>query len=120
MVLRSCQELKLQGASTNGTYFLDSDGILIGEKPVEAHCDIDNGITEMGDEVEDTLEVCQGSGCAKVEIPQDQEKLNQMRALISISDECFQEIEFDCFSSPLQVNQVNVGTWLDYKGEHSY
>ena len=43
--------------------------------------------------------------------------IDQIRALIDISERCWQSIEFQCFAAPLNIDENHhLGQWIDYKG----
>ena len=46
--------------------------------------------------------------------------MQQIQALIQLSDRCEQEITFGCFLAPLQDEGVNFGWWEDKYGDANY
>ena len=115
---RSCYELAEYGVSKSGPYTIDPDGRLIGQPPVEVFCDFNLGTTELlhDKESEIVVEHCQGIGCAKYSLKY-QAPMEQIDALIQLSDQCYQSIRFGCFLSPLNDDGVNYGWWYDKAGK---
>ncbi len=45
--------------------------------------------------------------------------MEQIQALIQLSDTCSQSIDFGCFLAPLQFEDTQFGWWLDKSGKNS-
>lgn len=115
---RSCFELAQHGISKSGTYTIDPDGHLIGQPPVDVICDFNQGTTEVSHDKESEVVIghCLEIGCAKYHLKY-QAPMEQIQALIELSDRCYQSISFGCFLSPLNDDGVNLGWWLDKSGK---
>ena len=87
-----------------------------GEKPIQATCELNTGTTIVGEEIEATLETCEGDGCSKISFDYGQ-SISQMKTLIDISQFCHQTLSFQCYGSPLKVGSKNIGHWLDRQGK---
>ena len=75
--------------------------------PIEAHCNLPDATTRIGQEVEVTVEQCNGAACFEFLISDDV-NMDQIRALIGRSTTCAQLVEFSCFSTPLQVCKTSI------------
>ena len=96
---------------------MDPDGHLIGKEPIEAFCEEDTGTTSVGEVTKVNLTACEGDvGCSKIKIVYPQ-PMQQLKALIDISESCSQTIKFKCFGSPLKTESRKLGYWLDNKGK---
>ena len=82
---------------------MDSDGLNHGKKPVKAFCDFANNITKVGADKVISIKQCGSPKCFKEEI-QYENSVDQLVTLAEKSDNCYQQVTFDCLSSPLEVN----------------
>ena len=85
--------------------FEEADGLginLFFKVPIKAHCNLPEATTRIGQEVEVTVEQCNGAACFEFPISYDV-NMDQIRALIGRSTACSQLVEFSCFSTPLMV-----------------
>ena len=98
----TCSELENQGITRSQEVFLDSDGLNHGEKPVKAFCDFANNITKVGADKVISIEQCGSQKCFREEI-QYENSVDQLVTLAEKSDNCYQQVTFDCLSSPLEV-----------------
>jgi hypothetical protein len=116
-VLRSCNELVAQGVSKSDFYEIDPDGELIGSPPITVYCNFDTGVTEVIHDSESMLKVehCSEVGCYRHDV-QYLAPMNQIQALIQLSDSCSQSFGFGCYLAPLSSEEVNQGNWLDKNG----
>ena len=96
--LRNCQELQDQGISTPGTYFIDADGDGIGQKPFPVQCDFDGNASTIikHDLSPEALVMSNAEIGLEYLIPSE-----QIQALIEQSEECYQEVTFNCLNTPL-------------------
>ena len=119
-ILRSCEELARHGVNKNGLYIIDPDGEMISHDPIRVHCSFDGDkvITEISHYQEKNIVVdhCDSIGCFQQEIEYDV-PLEQITALVSLSESCEQYIDFGCFLAPLIENEENLGGWLDRNGK---
>merc|ERR1719481_439861 len=117
---KTCSELKNSPFNESDYYHIDPDG---SGMPVELYCDMENGITEVGHSTEGTHNVtfCQQDGCYSLNISYHI-PMNQVEALISLSEHCEQEIKFQCKMAPLKnvFMNVNYGWWEDQAGNRKY
>merc|ERR1712198_190403 len=117
--LRSCDELASYGITASGTYQIDPDGELIGDAPIEVYCNFTDGSTQLlhdYDLVTVEIDPCPTKNCYELDISYNA-SWKQIDALKSISEECFQEISFDCFLSGLSNLDGPIGSWLDVAGD---
>jgi hypothetical protein len=116
-VLRSCDELAAHGVSKSDFYEIDPDGELIGSPPITVYCNFNTGATEVIHDSESMLKVehCGEVGCYKHDV-QYLAPMNQIQALIQLSDSCSQSFDFGCYLAPLTFDDINLGTWLDKNG----
>ena len=114
--LRSCHEYDEYGISTSGRYFIDPDGPLIGLEPFEVYCNFEDHSTEiLHDHDGETVEIdhcTEPHVCFRLDLTYPT-KMEQMIALIDLSESCTQEITFNCFLAPLTVNGEAIGTWVN-------
>merc|ERR1719362_1490928 len=117
-VVESCSELSNHGIQESRNYDVDFDGKNNGEDPINVFCQLPEGLTRIGENVEATLQNCNQPGC--FEFPIDYNvSMTQIAALLQKSSTCSQSIEFNCFSAPLKFNGQNLLTWVDKNGiEH--
>ena len=120
--VRSCEDLKSQGVSKNGEYYVDPDGNGQGEDPILVSCDFEQNTTSVHHNVPNQTEIprCNdGPGCSKIEFLYEA-PMSQIRTLIDQSVSCSQEIRFDCLLAPLKQYGENFGWWTDYQGHSRY
>ena len=119
-ILRSCEELARHGVKKSGLYIIDPDGEMISHDPIRVNClfDGDKVVTEISHYQEKNIIVdhCDSIGCFKQDIEYDV-PLEQITALISLSESCEQYIDFGCFLAPLIESEENLGGWLDRNGK---
>ena len=116
--LRTCHELAKAGVTKSGEYFVDPDGDNIGHGPISVFCDFASGATEVHHDKEFMLKIdhCDGLGCAQYDINYSAH-LEQIQALVDLSETCTQTLDFGCFLAPLQsVENTNHGWWSDKRG----
>jgi len=119
--LRSCQEYYDNGITTSGYYSVDPDGTLIGDVSFVVYCkfnyDGKQAVTEILHDKDFMLEIehCPSPFCFQLDVTYSG-SIGQISTLKDISDTCYQQITFDCFLSPLDVNGDPVGVWLDKDG----
>ena len=120
--VRSCEDLKSQGVSKNGEYYVDPDGNGQGEDPILVSCDFEQGTTSVHHNVLNQTEIprCNdGPGCSKIELLYEA-PMSQIRTLVDQSVSCSQEIRFECLLAPLKQYGENFGWWTDYQGHPKY
>ena len=120
-MVRHCQDLADQGVKKNGFYYGDPDGNGIGEEPLQMECEFSTNTTKihhnLGEDVE--IDRCDEPGCAKYDLVYGG-SLKQIKTLIGISQECTQDIKFDCHMAPLKQYEENLGWWRDVEGVSRY
>ena len=119
--LRSCHEYDEYGINTSGKYFIDPDGPLVGIEPFEVYCNFDDHSTEiLHDYDAETTEkmpveidhCTEPHVCFRLDLTYPT-KMEQIVSLIDLSENCTQEIRFNCFLAPLEVNGEAIGTWVN-------
>ena len=98
----TCSELVKQGVTRSQEIFVDSDGLNHDKKPVKAFCDFANNITIVGADIVISIKQCGSPKCFREEI-QYETSVDQLVTLAEKSDNCYQQVTFDCLSSPLEV-----------------
>jgi len=118
--MKTCEDLRNSPYNETGVYTMDPDG---SGKPVEVFCDMEKGVTEIGHDHINAENVtwCEGSGCFSLNITYDV-PLEQIEALIAMSDVCEQEIKFECKLAPLKnaAFGVKFGWWTNQRDEKKY
>ena len=111
---RSCHVYQQNGATKSGTYLIDPDGPGATD-PFNAFCDFEVGVTVIEHDMLSPVPIpsCEGKECFS-KSPNYQVNKSQLLALTSISESCFQEITFNCFSAPL----IEFATWIDKKSKN--
>ena len=145
--LRTCQELSDRGLTKSGTFDIDPDGDGQGFGPITVYCDFEKNTTSIFHDKEDTIKVricsfictipnanypkstlilthykfqiekCSSEGCAVYDFNYFA-PLEQIQALIDLSESCTQSIDFGCFMAPLQYEGVSLGYWTDINGDY--
>lgn len=126
--LRSCAEYSRYGIVEDGEYYVDPDGPLIGSEPFLVFCNFTQGSTEIYNDMEmmTVVEHCHEPGCFEKTINyiNGENKndptivpLNQMLALLQISERCEQSFTYDCTLAPLRNNDIDLAFWEDRNGE---
>lgn len=115
--LRTCQEISNRGVTLSGMYDIDPDGQGIGYEPITVHCDFDTGSTQILHDKEDVIKIekCDQIGCAVYELNYLAPK-QQIEALMSLSENCYQDLNFGCFMAPLRFDEFDHGFWTDKDG----
>ena len=118
--LRTCHELAKSGVTLSGDYFIDPDGELIGHEPIMVFCDFESGTTQVRQNKEFNLKIdhCDQAGCAQYDIDYSAD-MEQIQALIDLSESCTQSIDFGCFLAPLAFENSYLGWWTAKHGTHS-
>ena len=98
----TCSELVKQGVTRSQEIFVDSDGLNHGKKPVKAFCDFANNITIVDADKVISIKQCGSPKCFREEI-QYETPVDHLVTLADKSDNCYQQVTFDCLSSPLKV-----------------
>ena len=100
-VTETCLELKNYGLTVSKEFDLDPDGINRGQIPIKAWCEIPEGITIIGETKEIDFAQSQSPNRDTHDIEYEPHLMDQIKALIDASSECYQEISFYCHSAPL-------------------
>ncbi|XP_046460368.1 uncharacterized protein LOC124207112 isoform X2 [Daphnia pulex] len=119
---RSCQEALDSGLpeyKDSGMYWIDPDGLGIGDGSIYVYCDMTTGITAVGHNSESTISIpkCPEAGCYSRPIVYTNATIRQLRALAEISSECYQSIQVNCVGAPFTLNNVDYAWWNDINGE---
>ena len=122
-VVRTCEEMHQYGVNKSDHYLIDPDGPLTGKEPIRVFCNFTEDLvtTMVSHDSEQKIEVshCADPGCYSRKINYDA-PLEQIEALIDLSELCTQQIRYDCFLSALQEGGINFGFWQDKSGESQY
>ena len=115
---KSCQELAQKGTSLSGMYNIDPDGDGIGQDPIQVYCDFETNSTQILHDKEDMIEIekCSGIGCAVYDLTY-QAPPAQISTLISLSENCYQDLSYNCFLAPLKFEGIDLGFWKDKNGD---
>ena len=118
VALRSCYEYKQRGITRSGLYYIDPDGIKVGDNPFLVKCNFKEGITEISHDHQGKIIIphCPGDRCYHLRLRYPS-TIKQVRALIEQSDSCIQEITFECKLTTLVANKRSTGVWLNRDGE---
>ena len=122
---KSCQDLALHGVEKSGLYYIDTDGVKVGQKPFKTYCDFqDDGssLTKIHHDIDSphTMDQCnEGPGCAKVEFTYEI-AMPQLKNLIQSSEHCYQELQVDCNAAALQYREDQLGWITDTNGNERY
>ena len=100
-VTETCLELKNYGLNISKEFTLDPDGLNQGQIPIKAWCEIPEGITKIGETTEIEITHCDSLSCFTHDFEYAPIMIDQMKALINTSSECFQEMTFYCHSTLL-------------------
>jgi len=90
---------------------------------VELYCDMEKGVTEIGHDQlgAQTVTWCRDAGCFNLSLTYDV-PMEQVQALIAMSDTCKQQITFECKLAPLKnaAFGVKYGWWTNQRGEKKF
>ena len=100
-VTETCLDLNAFGLNVSKEFDLDPDGLNQGQTPIKAWCDLPEGITKIGMEIEIEVPRTDSPNTYTYNFEYEPRMIDQMKALIDSSSECFQEITFYCLSTPL-------------------
>ena len=116
----TCEEMADYGVNQSNYYLVDPDGPLMGNEPIRVYCEFSEGSvsTIISHDSEETIEVghCTDPGCYSRQITYDA-PIEQIQSLIELSNTCNQQIKYDCFLSPLQIEGIDFGFWRDKNGD---
>ena len=98
--VNSCEALAKNGIHTNGYYDVNLGN---SRNPVNIHCDFEQKETRLGEEITSVVEHCATDKCLNKTLPY-QASYDQLRNLIESSPSCYQNLSFQCLTSPLQVS----------------
>ncbi|KAI9561306.1 hypothetical protein GHT06_012262 [Daphnia sinensis] len=119
---RTCQEALDSGLpefSQSGMYWIDPDGVGIGDGSIYVYCDMTTGITAVGHDSESTITIpeCPDAGCYSRPIVYPNSTIRQLKALTEISAECYQSIQVNCVGGPFTVAGIDYAWWNDIEGK---
>ncbi|EFX73811.1 hypothetical protein DAPPUDRAFT_200426 [Daphnia pulex] len=103
-ILRTCLEIHETDPSLNsGMYWIDPDGIGVGDGAIYVYCDMTSGSTSIPHDSESPMDVghCADPGCYSRPINYNA-TARQMTALAELSNECHQSIRYDCNFAPFE------------------
>jgi len=116
----SCYELKTNDYTESGYYWIDPDN---SGHPVKVFCDMETGATEVGHRQEGAHNItwCKEEGCYSLDIEYNLPE-ETIQAIIAMSDNCEQEIIFQCKMAPLKnpAFKFNYGWWVDRNEEKQF
>ncbi|CAG0886204.1 unnamed protein product [Darwinula stevensoni] len=122
---RSCQALADLGMTKTGTYFVDPDGALVGDPPIQVFCDMKTDPVStivLHDSMKENTEIdrCDDPGCYVRNITYEA-SLKQMVSLIDQSQTCDQYIRYGCLSAALSTGgATQYAWWVDRHGQPQY
>ena len=122
---KSCQDLALHGVEKSGDYYIDTDGVKVGEKPFKTYCNFQGDGSTLTESYHDivsdhTMDKCnEGPGCAKVEFTYET-PMPQLKNLIQSSEHCYQDLKVDCNAAALQYREDQLGWITDTNGNERY
>ncbi|XP_057371856.1 uncharacterized protein LOC130692794 [Daphnia carinata] len=119
---RTCQEARDSGLpefSQSGMYWIDPDGVGIGDGSIYVYCDMTTGITAVGHDSESTIAIpkCPDAGCYSRPIVYSNSAIRQLKALTEISAECYQSLQVNCVGGPFTVADIDYAWWNDIEGK---
>ena len=91
---RTCHELRAASpAITSGYYWIDPDGVAVGDKAIRVYCNMTNGATFIPHDSEDSINVngCPDPGCYSRNI-QYNATMRQIKAITQLTAQCRQSI----------------------------
>ncbi|XP_046643658.1 uncharacterized protein LOC124328873 isoform X2 [Daphnia pulicaria] len=121
-ILRTCLEIHETDPSLNsGMYWIDPDGIGVGDGAIYVYCDMTSGSTSIPHDSESPMDVghCADPGCYSRPINYNA-TARQMTALAELSYECHQSIRYDCNFAPFEHSGIAYGWWNDKDGNAKY
>ncbi|CAG0899890.1 unnamed protein product [Darwinula stevensoni] len=120
---RTCQTLADLGVTRTGEYFVDPDGVLIGDTPIKVLCDMQTDPVStivLHDSMGNTaIDRCAHPGCYNHSIKYGA-TMKQMVALIKQSKSCKQQIRYDCLATALTTGDIHYAWWVDRHGKPQY
>ncbi|XP_059351512.1 uncharacterized protein LOC130694055 [Daphnia carinata] len=131
--LRTCHEINVANPTyPSGMYWIDPDGLGIGDPPIHVHCDMEaaeaagdywkwnpvKGTTFILHDSESKMDIgnCREPGCYSRQIKYYASD-RQMEALQQLSENCAQSIRYRCRKSPLYFNGTAYAWWIGKDGE---
>lgn len=100
----SCEELMEMGKTNPGSYAVDFDGSDAGSPAIEVYCQFNEGQTRIGGYKTQDVDHCPGAGCFTMDSGYNNHMLMQMKSLVEQSEQCHQNITFDCVRARINVS----------------
>ena len=116
-VTETCMEPKNYGLTVSKEFDLDPDGLNQGQIPIKAWCELPEGITKIGKTEEIEIAQSQSPDCFTHDIEYTPLLMDQIKALMDTSSECYQEITFYCHTTPL-IAPVSIKKYLKLLHTH--
>ncbi|KAK4004506.1 hypothetical protein OUZ56_006240 [Daphnia magna] len=119
---RTCLEAHLIDPSlSSGKYWIDPDGQGVGDAPIYVYCDMTSGTTSVLHDSEGPRDVghCAEPGCYSRAVNYNASS-RQMAALVELSAECHQSIQYDCNFAPFEFDDVSYAWWNNKDGNSEY
>lgn len=112
--LRSCAEYAAYGMTQSGMYNIDPDGQLVGLPGFDVFCNFSSGTTEILHDKEFPVDItpCEEDFCYRLNVTYTA-PMDQITALMDLSETCYQDISFSCFLSALSIGEEPVGLWIN-------
>ena len=116
--LRSCYEYQQRGVTKSGIYYIDPDGLKVGDDPFLVRCDFGSKTTEVSHNRREkrVISHCSADRCYQLRLVYPT-SIQQIRSLIELSKTCTQEISFECKLTTLSSNKNPNGVWLNRNGK---
>ncbi|XP_046648844.1 uncharacterized protein LOC124339558 isoform X2 [Daphnia pulicaria] len=98
-------------------YWIDPDGHGTGDAPIYVSCNMTTGSTLIPHDSEEATDVgqCWDAGCYSRPI-QYNATMRQMIALLELSSDCTQSVQYDCKIAPMEFNGESQSWWTDRHG----
>jgi len=116
--LRSCAEYADYGMTQSGMFTIDPDGNHVGLPAFDVYCNMSTGTTEIHHDMEYPVDItpCEEDFCYHLNVSYSA-PMEQIKALIDLSESCYQGISFSCFLSALSIGDDPVGLWINRHNE---
>ncbi|XP_035687705.1 contactin-associated protein-like 2 [Branchiostoma floridae] len=118
---RTCSSLYHPGMAS-GEYLIDPDGPETGVEPFSVYCDVDlepgKGVTVISHDSEARTHVRNGyagAGTYMRDVTYSA-SVDQIRALIYVSQTCKQFIKYECFHTMINTGDTDVAWWVTWDG----
>ncbi|XP_077992102.1 uncharacterized protein LOC144446224 [Glandiceps talaboti] len=118
----SCGEWKRKGYTNDGYYTIDPDGPYNGVDPFRVYCDFSSEsnaihVFHHAQEQRGHITDFEAALSYNFEITYDNGvTMDQMKAVMDISDTCYQYLKYECYGSIMKYGGTNYAAWYDRDG----